>query len=620
MRWVNRYTTFRPSRGDHALKDYAGQALTELALMSSVIVLMVLGIVVGAGAVGMKQTLQASVEQASRIGALTGNAGNSLTSCPMSASHDTVDQSIINAVLGTNGIDRASVRQIDIYKADSNGDPYYNHVDSYAPPFTTASPYNWSSCTRQSNEPADSLTVHVSYVYHPVVSLFGRTTIPIDDRSSQRLNPDKNANPCPAPGAPSVVTAHWSGVEPSATDIITWSAVPGASSYHIYANVDGAGLSTNPIITAASGATSYTYSGNTTFAPAQYEVRGVNYCGDGDPSLPAPNAQYALPVAPSAISATASITTPGQDFVSWAPVPDAQSYTITQTASSGGTQIGTPLVTTVSAPVTGTLIADSYTNPPATTVTYQVAATGLDTLRGPSAGISLTPATPLAPTTNLVGWWPFAELTGTFTADNASSHVHNGTLMSGVLRTTVTSSTLPFTNAVTFNGTTTSYITMTVSSSATNLPSTRAAQSVSWWMNPSSTSVTQTVIALTNPASASGVGLKLGLGGGNVGAWTYDNNALVTTAAAVGWHHYVFTLDGSSTYKLYVDNLLAAATSNMPNIWEPNASIAPNQLEFGRVSNTLGTGSEAFSGSLADVRIYTGALTSTEVAALQAQP
>ena len=383
-----------------------GQAITELALLAPVLAIMLLGIVEIASAYGAQTNLRNAVFQAARIGALRGNGGLTSFTCPNTSSGitDTVDMNIVQTILGTQGVNPSNIASIQVYKAGVNpGTIAYTGTtqesNKYVYPFVAGtnlitSTYNWPSCLRQSSEPADALGVHLTYRYHPIIPLFGNNTITLNQTSVVRLNPTQTDNPCPVPEAPIDVAAHWVGPEPSTTDAITWTADSNATGYKVYANVNGSGVGTTPvaIVTpSSSGPVSVNYAFSPPYPAASqisYQVRGYNGCpsGNGDFSDPVPDGQYALPITPTIITATTAIT-PGYDYLSWTSVPDAQLYTITQTASTGN-----QVVTTVTAPLTSTVVQDPYHNPPVSIVTYAVAATSLSTVQGPSATAVITSA------------------------------------------------------------------------------------------------------------------------------------------------------------------------------------------------------------------------------------
>jgi len=187
-----------------------------------------------------------------------------------------------------------------------------------------------------------------------------------------------------------------------------------------------------------------------------YQVKANNYCGDGDISDPVPDGQYALPITPTIITATAAVT-PGNDNLIWTAVPDAQSYTITQTPS-----LGSQAVFTVTAPLTSAVIADPYHNPPVSSVTYAVAATSLSTVQGPSAtAVITTGPAPLVTvddavtsTTPMPFKFTYSTASGTWvhcgpcsvgTAGVQAMGMFSSTLSISPISSTVATMTIPFT-------------------------------------------------------------------------------------------------------------------------------------------------------------------------------
>ncbi len=399
-----------------------GQSLTELALIVPVLVAMLIGMVDLSGGFMARMNVQASAAQGTRIGALEG-AGRNCNTYPVS---DTVDLDVIDAVLGGNGVDRNSVQSIQVYRVQPDGRADTSAVNTYVPPFTqtvngatipvsATNGFNWPPCTRQQNEPSDSIGVHVAFRYHPIVALPGLSALPIDVTADQHLNPTAGSVPCPIPGIPRnliVQTDPPNEPPPTTHDRLTWNVVPGADSYNIYASVNGAGYGASPAVsvTAATGTgvvtQTYVYTGNTTYAPANYELTGVNFCGEGSRSLPQNNGQCDLPFPLQVISATQIITMPPTDIVTWtaplATAPLSSTYLITGTDLSGnvitesvpitsGTQSGAPPLTPV-AGGTGTVV------PPQATVTPQSTPQGT-----PSPSGSPTPLTVSATITASAG-------------------------------------------------------------------------------------------------------------------------------------------------------------------------------------------------------------------------
>jgi len=198
----------------------------------------------------------------------------------------------------------------------------------------------------------------------------------------------------------------------------------------------------------------------------------------------------------------------------------------------------------------------------------------------------------LAREPNLLGYWQANDNSGS-TLSDASANANNGTLNGGV-----SWAGGQFGGGLSFNGST-GY----VAASASGMPAANQAQSFSWWMYVTSYSP-GCAICLTNDGSSSGVQAGIPTTG-VVGVWKYGGTVLVSTTApsANAWHHYAYTFDGT-THRLYVDGTLAATTTSTSN------SASPAELNFGRWAG----GSDYLSGRLDDLRIYSAALSASEVA------
>ena len=622
--------TTRRRRGQHG----RGQALTELALILPCIALILLGIVELSGAFVARTDLSAATNQGARIGAVEGPG----STCGADPANARVDLDIIAAVLGGRGVVAANLQQIQVYRVNPDGTPDQTAVNTYTPPFTqtvggvttpvsTTGHFTWPPCQRHADEPSDSVGVALRYAYHPILALPTNPTFALAAETVQHLNPTTGSTPCPIPGIPTNVYSTQARLsEPPLTpnDTLTWNIVPGATSYALYANVNGAGFGASPVATVISntldGATqAFTYTGNTTYAPATYQVAGVNYCGVGQHSLPAANGQCALPVTPT-ILATGQGPLASTDLITytapWPSAPISDTYLVTQTSGSAVPPVTFTVPISPAAPLTTTTALTSTGTDP---ITYQMSAVNACGVVGPtSATITRAPAptptpvataTPVAPGAGLVGWWRFDEGAGATTADG-SGQGHAGTLVNGP--TWATGPTASFAGALTYNGTT-QYVSAFVGS-GTNLPAANAAQSISWWARVSANpTTTQTIMALTNGTSSA---VQPGFRGGQVGVWQYGGAFLVSTTppAAGAWHHYVYTYDPAglpaSTHRLYVDGALAASSTLTPQ------TATPTKLEFGRWTG----GSEYFQGTLDDVRVYTRALSAAEVHILDTQP
>jgi hypothetical protein len=135
------------------------------------------------------------------------------------------------------------------------------------------------------------------------------------------------------------------------------------------------------------------------------------------------------------------------------------------------------------------------------------------------------------------------------------------------------------------------------------MPSLTQSTSVAFWVNYASVpGTTQPMIGF----GASGTGrLKIGVNGGQLAAWKgMGSTVLVGTAApGSGWHHVVYTFDGT-TRRLYVDGT-SRGTSTMAG-------------ETGAVTegHVGGFGTQMFAGTVDEIRVYDRAITADEVTAL----
>jgi len=338
-----------------------GQSLTELALVLPVIIAILIGIVELGSAFSAKIEVQQAVAQAVRIAALEGNGGFVCPPTGPISPTNTVDLDAINAITTSKGIDPSGIAQIEIYKADVNGKVYRNKANIYnTAPFSNPVQWNWPQCTRNASPVSDSVGVHLTYHYHPILSLPGFSSVTIDDQSVQRINPVKGSNPCPVPGIPVSVTA---AIADSSDDLISWSLPPGvaASSYNIYSAISGVNgdqFGSNPVWSGAGTVGSVTPDGYTpvqatvpvtTNALTLYEVAGANYCGEselsdstGDARAPAPptatpNATQTTVAAANAPAYALQINSGGLQV----------SPFITDTDFTGGVTVTVPATTTI---------------------------------------------------------------------------------------------------------------------------------------------------------------------------------------------------------------------------------------------------------------------------------
>lgn len=198
----------------------------------------------------------------------------------------------------------------------------------------------------------------------------------------------------------------------------------------------------------------------------------------------------------------------------------------------------------------------------------------------------------------LIGWWKFAEGSGTSAADS-SGLGNNATLSGGA---SWTSDCAGNNNALLTNG--------TGGIAATNVAFTPPdAGTVAFWMR--------------STGAPAGTARIMGLGGDWELRQQTDGTVItdlcgdggstictVTPLTTVGrWYHVAFTFDSANdSYAIYVDGVLERSGTNSVNMVQQAAAI----LSFGRRTGAT----EYWSGALRDVRIYNRKLCPTEIANL----
>ena len=202
--------------------------------------------------------------------------------------------------------------------------------------------------------------------------------------------------------------------------------------------------------------------------------------------------------------------------------------------------------------------------------------------------------------TGIVGYWKLDEGQST-TARDVSGNNNTGTLSTGGSTWTNPPATITFDDAaaVKLDGSS-GYVSL----GTTNLPAANATETISVWVKLGSTSGTQDFIALGN---GSGSGVKLGLSGGTLAAFTWAGTSLVTGTTPVdgAWHNVVYSYDGTNN-RLYLDGVAATPTITA------HQSASTTAAFLGTYDGTH----ELFHGSLDDVRVYNTALSAAQVGQL----
>jgi len=164
-------------------RDDRGQAVTELALLLPLLLVLVLGVVEMATALNTAMTIAAATREGARVaGALVNGGGTLGCASGQSPNASTVDPLVVAAVesvLTGSGsqISLADVSTIRIYKATASGAETAGSVNQWAylsngGPVIGGQPLDfveqsnlWPACGRNNISPADSAGITVRYTY-----------------------------------------------------------------------------------------------------------------------------------------------------------------------------------------------------------------------------------------------------------------------------------------------------------------------------------------------------------------------------------------------------------------------------------------------------------------------
>jgi len=303
--------------------------------------------------------------------------------------------------------------------------------------------------------------------------------------------------------------------------------------------------------------------------------------------------QPGWPLAPAAPAAPAGLTATASNAVvslSWNGSAGADSYLVKRSTTSGSGYA------TIATGVTATSYSDTgLVN--GTTYYYVVAATNVNGVSSNSIEASATPG-------EIFGWWKFDATSGTTAADSGYGG-NPGTLQSGASWVVGAIS-----NAVHLDGTTNGYASL-----PSGLVSALNDFTLSTWVKVDANATWARVFDF-----GSGTGTYMFLapasGGGSVryaittsgGGGEQQLNRAGNLSTGV-WHHLAVTLSGS-TGVLYVDGVPADTNLSM--------TLKPSSLG-GTTQNYIGKSQwpdPNLTGSVDDLRIYSRALSATEVGGL----
>jgi Flp pilus assembly protein TadG len=187
-----------------------GQAMTELALLVPLLLVLVFGVIELANAINEAMTIAAATREGARVAGALVNGGGGLGcasgNSPNSSSVDPVVIAAIERVLTGSGaqVSTANVTDIHIYKATATGAETSGAVNvwvysSGSGPVVAGQPLDfvqrangWPACVRNNVTPADSVGITVRYVYqaYTPLRLFipGLSSINLSDSAVMPLN------------------------------------------------------------------------------------------------------------------------------------------------------------------------------------------------------------------------------------------------------------------------------------------------------------------------------------------------------------------------------------------------------------------------------------------------
>lgn len=172
-----------------------GQSLVEFSLILPVFLLILMTALEFGSAIDHRTAMAYAVREGARVGASLGAGGTSPS---------TVDAAIIAAVQRglTDPILMENITSIEIYKANSTGQPISTFINKYDRNGTLVGTEGWPAATRVTGATADSIGVRVKYAFRPttplapLMSMFlggpvPYTVLPMTDTSVMRLEPPK---------------------------------------------------------------------------------------------------------------------------------------------------------------------------------------------------------------------------------------------------------------------------------------------------------------------------------------------------------------------------------------------------------------------------------------------
>jgi len=210
-------------------------------------------------------------------------------------------------------------------------------------------------------------------------------------------------------------------------------------------------------------------------------------------------------------------------------------------------------------------------------------------------------------TSGLVGYWTFDGSTINWNTGLAADSSGTGNSLSLINMSTTSSPTGgKLGQALKLSSSSQTYLTK---SSPTGLPNTQSPQTMSAWVNFSTTSPNNALgwfDDIINRDDNTGAREEFFCGTGGCGVAQWSGAAIIQTPSTISinqWHLVTFTYDGSNN-TMYIDGVFSTSNTNGADTGTPNI------LEIGG----SGRHSENFAeGKIDDVRIYNRALSASEV-------
>jgi hypothetical protein len=170
-----------------------GQATVEFALILPLFLILLMGMLEFGIVFDHRNAMAYAVREGARVGASLGNGGSQPSG---------VDPAILAAVQRglTDPILIENVTSIEIFKADTSGEPIAGKIDKFDRTGTLIGTAGWPATSRVAGLNGDSIGVRVVYDFRPqtplgnLLGLFGGgnppyTTIRMTDKSVMKLEP-----------------------------------------------------------------------------------------------------------------------------------------------------------------------------------------------------------------------------------------------------------------------------------------------------------------------------------------------------------------------------------------------------------------------------------------------